>query len=151
MTITEKMSVTALLSFFAKCSYPTVKVEKATIFVRSGMGFGLRKYEVRNLRVEIAPYAQYSNAVKATFTYKGNRKPSSLVESYRPTLIVIKGWGHDLTPDPMFDASDEAGNKTSRYRSCDPKWDSDFSEKLAAYLTNSDACLVADYRNHVVV
>jgi hypothetical protein len=153
MTTYEKMSVTALLKFFAQCAYPTVKAEKATIFVRSDMGFGIRKYEVRNLRIEIAPYAQHSNAVKATFTYRGHRKSSSLVETFRPTLVVVQGWGHDLTPDSMFGATtkgDGVETTMSRYSSCDSRWDSDFAAKLDAYLANSDASLVADYRKHVV-
>lgn len=116
---------------------------KCTVYT-SGM-FGIRKTEVRQVKVELGPYAQYSEAVHVTYLEKGKRKARAMVEGYRPYFLVLEGWGH---PDPagMWEESSSAELKVSRYSACDPRWQDDFDAKIGSYLASGKARVLVDIR-----
>lgn len=123
-----------------------VKALIVTMYVRSEFLGRMVKIECRACEIQIAPFAQYRKAVRARFLPKGKRAWRVLDETFRPTLLVLEGHGH---PDP-----DEGWSKVTdtvsraRYSSCDPRWQSDFSTMIDAYIAESGTKVVADYRGH---
>jgi hypothetical protein len=126
-----------------------VTFAKATIYLR-GM-ISMTRTEVRDLRIEIRPYAQYDSAVHVSFVPKGGRSRRGFVESHSPSLVVLDGWGH-VEPASMFIASEtsDSGVECSRgrYSACDPRCLADFGALLSAYVARTGAKIVADYRTH---
>lgn len=115
---------------------------KVTLYVRAM--FGVTKIEATKVTIEIKPYAQYPEAVWVRFLPKGKRKLRETVQSYKPSLVVLEGWGHpDFTE--MFHKVD--GGFMTRYASCDPRWETEFDEQLAQYLAKmQNVQVLADYR-----
>lgn len=113
-----------------------------------------RKIECRTLTIEIGPYAQHENAVKLTWIAKGQRREREMVQTTFANAVVLAGHGH-LDPDGAFlperpGATPGVTVTQSRYRSCDSRWQGDFSAKLAAYLEATGAKVEVDYRNHEI-
>lgn len=126
-----------------------VQAQASTLYFKGG--YGISKTEAREILIETGPYAQYNSAVFVTFIPKGGRTPRSFVQTFRPDLVVLPGWGHFSPDDSMLPAED-AGNGVSiskgRYTSCDPRWASDFGGKLSAYLSAKGVGTLADMRQH---
>lgn len=125
-----------------------------TLYIRGMMG-SIKKIECRKLSIEIVKFAQYSNAVSIEWLAKGQRREREEIETYRPTALVLDGWGHP-DPDGIWDESTRKTEGTvtmvhGRYRSCDPRWQGDFDAKIGAYIAEGRGKILADYRNHVVV
>ena len=78
-----------------------IELDKATIYRQGAFGGHYRTTEVRNLKVRFVSFAQYEHAIEVTFIPKGKRKTRQFVETYRPTLVIAKGW--DLAPAPRFE------------------------------------------------
>lgn len=116
---------------------PALKLDKATIFLPGGMGSWAR-HEVNDLVIYEAPYAQYTAALHVKFRAKGRRISSGTVLSYKPRIIVFKGWGIDLEPESMMGA-EEPGNvpgitvSRSRRSSFDGGWDTEMAKRLGNY------------------
>jgi len=132
-------------------AHQTLTLERATIYCRNGVLPGIKRFEVRDLQVELKSYAQYEDAVVITFIPKGKRNEREMVQTYQPDLVVLAGWGHDLEPDSIWGETRPSGTPgvsvtNARYRSQDPRWGSEFGEKLQAYLTEKGLTLAADYR-----
>lgn len=124
--------------------------EKVTIYKRGA--FGISKIEAKRLYIKLAPWAQYRSAVQVSFLEKGKRKEHGFVDSHNPSTLVLAGWGH-IDPDSSFlpeepGATPEIVVSKGRYGACDPRWQSDFDAKIAAYLEASGARVIADYRGH---
>lgn len=117
---------------------------KVTMYFGSDFGMGIVKIEATRCDVEIKPYAQYAAGVFVEFVPKGKRKPRAFVQGYKPSLVVLEGWGHP-DPESPWEPAVERGNgvsvQQSRYSACDPRWQGDFDAKLGAYLeaTAADA------------
>lgn len=111
------------------------------------MTCGIKRVEVRGWRAVVAPYAQHPAAVEVVFVPRGGRVERSFVQTYAPSLVVVDGWGGP-EPDGVYDdattrvSASGASTTRGRYRSSDPRWQSDFDAKLAA----SGARILADYR-----
>ncbi len=123
---------------------------KVTMYFQGG--FGMVKVEATRLEVEVKPHAQYARGVYCSFVPKGKRKERSMVQAYRPSLVVLEGWGHP-DPDSPFLPPEETGTEgvmvsKGRYSACDPRWGSDFAAKLAAYLESTGAKVLHDFRGH---
>lgn len=121
----------------------------ATIYFQGG--YGMVKMEVSKLSVELKPYAQYDKAVHVEFVPRGKRKARGFVQSYRPSLLVLEGWGHP-DPDSAFlpptDQGDGVATLVGRYSSCDPRWQGDFDAKMKAYLETTSSKVLHDFRVH---
>lgn len=124
-------------------------INESTIYFKGG--YGISKIECRELLIEVGPYAQYESAIFVTYVPKGARKPRAFVQTHKPDLVALAGWGHLDPDDPMLPERD-AGNGISvsrgRYQSCDPRWGSDFAAKLNAYLGARGLALAGDFRGH---
>lgn len=127
----------------------TLHTQQSTMYAQGG--YGMSKVEVREILIETGPYAQYAAAVFVTYIPRGARKPKAFVQTYRPDLVVLAGWDHFSPDDPMLPAQ-EIGNGVSvsagRYRSCDPRWASDFGGTLGRYLDAKSLSALADMRQH---
>ncbi len=113
----------------------TTTFERATIYTRGGLG-GVVRTEVRNLSIETGvSYAQYTDAVRVTFTPKGKRKPRGMTLTYRPFLVVVEGAGPEIRG--LFGAEKESGTpgvtvRESRYTCFDERFDTDARADLLA-------------------
>jgi len=123
---------------------------RVTLYFMGGLGYS--KIEASSVSLALIAYAQYASAVEVKFVPKGARKERGFVQTFQPSLIVLDGWGHP-DPDGIWDEStkregDGYSTVQAKYRSCDPRWASDFGTKLAGYLESSGAHVLADYRGH---
>jgi hypothetical protein len=110
-----------------------------TIYLKNESFGSISHVHCRMVRVETGQkYAQYTNAIKVSFTPKGARRERQVMLTYKPFLIVVSA-AKAIEPDGMFGA--ESTSKTafgsvstsrSRYSSFDPRWESDFRAKLEA-------------------
>ena len=127
---------------------------KVTIYYHGEM-FGLiHKVEARAYFVRTGEYAQYSSAVFCHFVPKGGRNPRGFVQTFRPSLLILDGWGH---PDPagMFGEPEQQGPvvvQRSRHSAFSPEWQSEFDAMINAHILalRTDVLLpvLADYRGH---
>ncbi len=118
--------------------------QKVTIYSRGIMG--VRAVEAKLLDHGRRRYAQYPNAPFVEFIVKRKRNGSRLVGPDLGILIVA-GWGQPK-PDGIYDTATAETRPSGvttmrgRYSACDPRWQSDFDEMIAAQ--NVD--IIADYR-----
>ena len=127
---------------------------KATIYKAGGL-FGVTKAEVREGSVLLVPYAQYPEAASVRF-----KKPrAKLLRGFTVTpnhdgsgipLLVLEGWGHP-DPDSIFSEVKRSGTsglayRESRYTLADPRYESEFNEKMDAYLADKAASVLYDGR-----
>lgn len=121
--------------------------EKVTIYYRGGMG-AYCKVEARAFEIEVGPYAQYGQAVTCRFIAKGARVPRGFVQTYAPSLVIVKGWGH-FEPESMM-APAEPGSvegvtiQRGRHSVCSSEW----SKNFGAALSTSEAFAIHDFREH---
>jgi hypothetical protein len=112
-----------------------------------GSSYGVERVECREVLIEVGPYAQYEAAVHVSFIPKGARRARSFVQTYAPNVVVLAGWG-SVAPDsamlPEVETTPSVSVAKGRYRSCDPRWDSDFAAKLEA----AGVKPLADFRGH---
>ena len=107
---------------------------KVTLY-SSGM-FGFRKQEVRDLTIEVGPYAQYAVALHVRYTPKGARTARGFVaysydsQTVSPAFVIVEGHGRPNVVGALDEQGD--GSSVSRYSSCDPRWSTDFAAWLAA-------------------
>lgn len=124
---------------------------RATMYLRSEFLGNIVRVEVSSLEVTRGAYAQYDNAIKATFVKKGCRNRSGLTQTSFPSLVILEGWNHP-EPPKAFGAARDAGNGTqvsrSTYSSCDPRWQSDFDALLADHVAKTGAKILGDYRKN---
>ncbi len=124
---------------------------KVTMYLNSEFGMGVVKIEATRFEVEVRPFAQYPSGVYVEFLPKGKRKMRTLVQGYKPSLLVLDGWGHP-DPDSAFMPPVERGNGVSvqhgRYSACDPRWQGDFDAKMSAYLETPNVYVLHDFRGH---
>lgn len=106
--------------------------------------FGYTQKEVREVEVEVRPYAQYERAVH--FRFKDPRQKSfrSGVQGYRPNLIILEGWGHVGPASPFKET--EMGT-ISRYHMGALEYQVEFEKDLTEYLEkNPEVKVLADFR-----
>lgn len=122
-----------------------------TLWHQGGLG-GFHRTEVKDVRIEIKPFAQWENGIYITYKPKGARKSRSFVQSTFPSAVFLQGWGHNLDQDLWGETSERDGVQTSkgRFMSCDPAWREDFSKLLGTYLERKGLKLAFDARGHKV-
>jgi len=121
---------------------------KSTMYFQSEFGLGVKKLEVTGLEINVRSHAQYTAAVEAIFVPRRARKQRVLVQTHKPSLLVLEGWGHP-EPDGIFLPAEEGATLlTGRYSACDERWQSDFDQRINAYVASSQAVVEHDFRNH---
>ncbi len=119
------------------------KIE-VTIYTTSEFFGSVVKYQGKLISHGTRQYAQYKDAPFVEYIPKGKRNIARIQKSYKPYLLIVKGYN---TPDPqgMF-AEAKANNgviiKESLYSSFDDRYKTDFDK----ILENSDIETIADYR-----
>ncbi len=124
-------------------------MDKVTIFTRGGFG-NILKVEAKLVEHGKRKYAQYDSVPFVKFVPKGKRKPVGIQCSYKPYVMILEGWGHELEPDGFYGSTEDRGDvqvRRSRYSSCDPQWEVDFDGKFNHYIKNKSVSVVADYRS----
>jgi len=110
---------------------------------RAGNGWGsYHLIKCKWIEVEIVEYAQYPSALKVSFLEKGKRKPVGFMMSYKPSLVIAKGW-ECPEPPSMWAPSDDPYVKASKYSSCDPGWERDFNKEVIPKIE-----VLANYHGH---
>ena len=119
--------------------------QRVTIYYQSGIG-NIESVEAKLVSYGTKKWAQYSSAPYVEFIPKKARKVRKIQQSYKPSLLIVSGWGQPK-PASLFGAPvDGCGCVVSRgrYSSCDPRWREDFDALMAA----EDVLIIADYRGH---
>lgn len=105
----------------------------ATLYLAGEYLGAWNRHEVRDVTVEVGPYAQYPRAYFLTFTPKGKRRARSVVLSYKPRGVVCEGHGLPDMRDPFMLVRESPGVTVtqSRRMAHDPAWDDEAREQLA--------------------
>jgi hypothetical protein len=94
--------------------------------------FGVRQITCRTLEVKTGQkYAQYDNAIRIKFVQAGQRTPRGIVLDYDPWLRIVASGPMAPKPEDPLDTRGD-GSKVSRYCSHDPRYVTDFEDKLVA-------------------
>lgn len=133
----------AKLEAARKAPLPLEAVQ-VTIYHRGEFGFAYQRIEARSVKVEAKQYAQYQRALSVVFVPKGARKARGFVETYRPELVILSGWGHPIPADPFKDLG--GGCSVSRATSHDESWGLEFEKLIRPVLEASPDVLLGDYR-----
>lgn len=125
-----------------------ISAKTATIYMAGEFLGNIIKTEAKDVSVTRGKYAQYSNAIFITFTPKGKRKPRSVVQTYKPSALILEGFGH---PEPAsafktVSEDDSVTVKSSVYRSFDDGWRRDFDSMIAQHIEKTSAVILADFR-----
>jgi hypothetical protein len=103
---------------------------------------------VRDLTVEVKPYAQYRNAIKCTFVPKGKRNRRGMWQTYAPSLVVLDGHV-EIAKSEMFGAAETTSSgvtiQRGRASGFDPMWEREADDAVSAAVSKG-ARIVADYR-----
>ena len=129
---------------------PALETRKVTMYVRGEFMGNYKRIECKAYAVSVGKYAQYNAAVHAYFQQPRQRLVRGFVQHFRPSLVVLDGWGH-VEPPSMWGKSRTENGMTvteARYSACDDRWDSDFSATLDAYIASSGANVLHDFRGH---
>ena len=124
--------------------HPIVRAEKATLVYQGEFGFSHTVRHVRDLEVRITPYAQYTQAVEASYIPKGKRTRYGMTQHYRPTLVVLDGWVDVKVPE-TFTA--RGNHEVTRATSFAGSWDGEAAAAIDAAVAGG-ARILADYRGH---
>lgn len=102
-------------------------MEKVTIYHKGPVGIG---------KIEAARVTEISEH-GVTFVLRRGRRPHMLMSYYTSFWMVVAGWGHPEPDSAMVPLPSAPGVTVSRskYRSCDPRWVSDFMEAIGGSLT----------------
>lgn len=122
--------------------------EKVTIYFRSSDSFmgNVHKIEARLHAYGRRRYAQYESAAFAVFTPKGGRTKKGVTATYRPYLLVLKGWNRWPEPPSPWTAPAKEGGVVvtkSKHLSCSDAWVTDFEAVLGAVDADD---VVVDFR-----
>lgn len=100
----------------------------------------------REIVVELAPYAQYSSAVRVKALMKGKRLWRSFTQGYDPNVVILEGHVDLKLPDMWTGRACDGTVETSqaRHSGFSSGWDTEFADALKA----SGAKVLADYRGH---
>lgn len=114
----------------------------------SGM-LGINKVEAKLVDHGTKKYAQYDNAPYVRFIPTRKRKVRGIQDGYKPYILILKGQGHpDLeTWKPATEPTPGVIVREALYSMCDARWDTDADTKLDAYIAESGAEVIADYRH----
>lgn len=121
-----------------------------TVYLRSDMMGNVLKIECSKAEARRIPYAQYANAVVADFIPAQKRTARQVYQTTNPYLLILKGVGHP-DPDDLYGAEERTASgctvARSRYRSCDPRWMTDFDARINPYIAANPGVVVADLRS----
>lgn len=108
----------------------TFTFDNATMY-RDAM-FGVSRTDCRTITITTGvKYAQYDDAVKVVYTEKGKRTPRGTVLCGAELWIRVVATKDAISPDSGMVPNGD-GSRTSRYTSCDPRYRTDFEDKLDA-------------------
>ncbi len=125
---------------------------KTLITIYQSTAFGVAKYEGTLVAIGAKKYAQYDNAPFIHFVPKGKRKPTGLIATSHPYLVVLEGHGHVSPADPFTTPSESSTGlmvSSSRYSSFDERYKTDFDPILNEVVKNSASSVLMDVRHTV--
>lgn len=126
----------------------SLALAKATLVFQSEYGMGHHVVHVRDLVVEVRPYAQYRQAIRCGFVPKGKRNRRGLTQTYEPSLVVLDGhvdvaaanlWGEETV------TASGATVQRGRASAFSESWDNEADAAVAAAMA-AGARVVGDYR-----
>ncbi len=118
--------------------------EKITIYLTGEFFGSVRKVEGYLVEHGTRKYAQYENAPFVKFIPKGKRKVCIIQKSFKPYLLILKGW-ENINPDGMY-GKEETKNgvviRESKYTSHDDRYKTEFDILINKF----KHLFIADYR-----
>jgi hypothetical protein len=122
---------------------------KVTIYVKGY--FGVTKQEATLFEHGRQKYAQYENAPFVVYKKKRARKKLKTVQTFRPFLLIVEGWGQPEPPSafsPMEpgETAGIVGVQRSKYSSCDSRYETDFNATINPLIESGKVKVVGDYR-----
>jgi hypothetical protein len=143
----EPTAVTVLALPLTNTTFPGA----ATLYYQGDSGMAYRKIEVRDVELFFRPYAQYSAAVRVTFTPRGARTQREMWLTYKPTLVILAGHGHPA-PDDMWTEPKSAGpgvaTQMSRHMAFSEEWTNEAREMIATYAARTGTRVLADLHGY---
>lgn len=118
--------------------------EKATIYFTSEFFGSVQSIECYLIEHGQREYAQYKNAPFVKFIPKGKRKILMIQKSFKPYLLIVKGWDMPC-PSGMFGKEENIKGVTireSQYQCFDDRYKTDFDNIINNYKKD----FIADYR-----
>lgn len=126
----------------------TITLSKATLVLHSEFGMGHIVIHVRDLTIEVKPYAQYRNAIKCAFVPKGKRNRRGMWQTYAPSLVVLDGHV-EIAKSEMFGTTETTSSgvmiQRGRASGFDPMWEREADDAVSSAVSKG-ARIVADYR-----
>lgn len=91
-------------------------------------------------------YAQYDGAISVVFRRPRQRLNRQIIATFRPYVLIVKGWGHEAPPSPWATKSSEPGVvvQEGKHSAFSDNWVKDFETWLEGKIANME--IVADYR-----
>src|SRR5438128_1702571 len=114
--------------------------ENVAIYTDDDMWGNILRFDARQAKIWVGPYAQYQNAVFVEFVGVGKRKGESFVRANHPYVVVVP-LNRAVEPDELY-VETTGSISAARYGTTDPRWREDFDLKLQL----SSAPILADYR-----
>lgn len=123
---------------------------KTPITIYTHSTFGVRREEGWYHAHGTMPYAQYTAVPYVDYTPVGKRKPLRMrMNGFQPFLLVLHGHGHPA-PEDSFNPSETSASglivSSTRYSSCDPRWETDFNTKINPLLDRCPELVLFDAR-----
>lgn len=121
---------------------------KVTLYRQSALGFGWRKMEASACFYQVRP-VQDLVLLEVTFVRKGGRSQFAFVESSRPSVVILKGWGHPDLSGEMFTPLKKRGQMVethSRHSAFSEEWSREFGAALDAHVKKTGAQVLLDMR-----
>ena len=118
---------------------------KATLYFINDWGMKITR-EVKDLEIEVKPYAQFPHALAVTFVDRGKRKRRGFWQTSYPSLVVLKGWGH---PEyDMFVTTRSMPGMTVRESKGDTLHSDEAMSDFNNFIDDLKGEVLADYRGH---
>jgi hypothetical protein len=97
------------------------------------------RIDATKAKIRVGPYADQKESVYVEYTERGKRKTQTLVSS--DPYVVVVPTTHAIQPDDLY-LPPVAGVSSTRYGVTDPRWRTDFDERLRS----AKVPILADYR-----
>lgn len=125
---------------------------KVTVYRKSELMGNIVKREMKLVEHGLMEYAQYKSAPFVCGVIKRKRSASRFVETFRPYMIIVEGWGN-IEPNGLYSkgkvlSSGEGVTVTQgQYSSFDDGWGNDFDATIDKLIESGEVEVIADYRN----
>jgi hypothetical protein len=122
---------------------------RVTIYTR---GLVWDRVQATWVRVFRGPHAQYADAFHLECKPKGKRRIGSLIEGYKPSVIILAGWHHpDVRPRILLPGGEPTLAPEASSVTVDGPAETDMDRIVDRYVRSLPAAdVILDLRGHIV-